>query len=203
MFTLRMASVGSAALLALVVASGCTDSAGTSNTFTAERTSVHGLPHVVLTETAAADVKVESIDYDNRAIALAGSDGKTQIFTVGREVRNFTQIKKGDTVRAQYLQKITASVSRSDEPHSAMLAGQIDLAPLGAKPGIVATRTAEISGTVSAIDHKARSVTIRTLGGDVALDHVDPKVKSFEKVQKGDRVVINYTEAVSITVISP
>src|SRR5690348_2305776 len=124
------ATVFSAALVA-----GCSTPSATI-----ERSTVNGLPSVVHTESANAQAKVIAIDYGDRCIALEGPGGDTQIFHVTSAVRNFNQIKKGDTVRVSYYSRLAANVRKLSEPPTTTVIDAVQLADLGKKPGIVCTR---------------------------------------------------------------
>ena len=187
-----------AALLAGALAvTGCSQSGEQS---TIERSTVNGLPSVVATEKLSGEVKVEAIDYDNRSIALAGADGKTEIFKVSSAVRNFNQIRKGDTVKVEYLTTIDVNVRQVGEPLAAAEVVAVAAAPLGDKPGVVAVRTVEVLANVEAIDYTARTVTLVGLRDMPVTIHVSPKLKSFDKVVKGNQVIFTYTESVTIEV---
>jgi len=186
--------------LSLMLMSACSEAP--SETFAVDRTTVNGLPTVIATGTMKADVKVDAIDYSDRSIALTGPNGNTHIFTVGPEVVNFDQIKKGDIVKVEYFQRLAVSVRKVGEP---LAAGQVDalaLAPVGAQPGMFATRTVAMNANVLSIDYDTRVVTLKPLSGDVVTFTVDPRVKDLDKVHVGDQVIFNYTEAVAIYVTS-
>jgi hypothetical protein len=76
-------------------------------------------------------------------------------------------------------------------------------APKGEKPGIIIANSTEVTGVVTAIDQKARTVTLKGPKGKEATFPVKEGVKGFENVTKGDNVVISYTEALSIAVVTP
>jgi hypothetical protein len=186
--------------LGLMFACGCSETP--SETFAVDRTTVNGLPTVIATGTLKADVTVDAIDYSDRSIALTGPNGVTHIFTAGPEVVNFDQIKKGDIVKVEYFTRLAVSVRKVGAP---LAAGQVDalaLAPVGAQPGVFATRTVTMNANVLSIDYGTRVVTLKPLSGDVVTFTVDPRVKDLDKVHVGDQVIFNYTEAVAIYVTS-
>ena len=179
--------------------SGCATS---GESFNVERKTVNGLPTVVAKGSSWADVKVEAIDYSNRSIALADSDGKTQIFHVTSAARNFNQVKKGDTVRVEYDNQLTVNVYKVNEAPSVDMTEGVARAPLGDKPGIMAFRTVQNEMNVTAINYETREVTLKGVTGDPVTLTADKKLKDLDKVHVGDQVVFKYTEVVSITVKS-
>jgi len=187
-----------AALVAGVLAvSGCSQP---SETFTIDRTTVNGLPSIASTASVTGTVKIEAIDYDNRSVALQGPDGKSEIFKVPPEVRNFNQIKQGDVVKVQYMQTIDVNVRKVGQPLSTAEVTGVATAPLGDKPGVVAVRTVQTLANVQAIDYQARTVTLVGMGDKPVTFNVNPKLTSFDNVVVGDQVIFTYTEAVMIDV---
>jgi Cu/Ag efflux protein CusF len=188
----------SAAMIAGALAvAGC---AQPSETFTIDRTTVNGLPSIASTASVTGTVKIEAVDYDNRSVALEGPDGKSEIFKVSPEVRNFDQIKQGDVVKVQYMQTIDVNVRKVGQPLSTAEVASVATAPLGDKPGVVAARTVQTLANVQAIDYQARTVTLVGMGDKPVTFHVHKDLASFDNVVEGDQVVFTYTEAVSIDV---
>jgi len=187
-----------AGLAALAMAmAGCASEGSSSNI---DRKTVDGLPSVTATGTSWADVKVEAVDYWDRAVALTGPDGKTHIFKVGPEVRNLNQLKKGDTVRVEYAEQLTVNVRKSNEPLSVDAMVALERSAVGSKPGMVATRIVETDTTVQRIDYDTRRVTFMGPDGNTFSLTASDKLKNLDKVKVGDRVVFTYAEAVSIQV---
>lgn len=167
---------------------------------TVERSTVNGLPSVVHTESSNAKAKVVAIDYDDRSIALEGEGGETQIFRVTSAVRNFYQIKKGDSVHVSYYSRLAANVRKVSEQPTTTVIDAVQLADLGKKPGIICTRNAQVQATVSSINYQTREVKLKTTtGSEIALT-ADKKLPNLESVKTGDQVVFDYAEALSISV---
>jgi hypothetical protein len=141
-------------LAGALVLTGCAQS---NDKVTIDRSSVNGLPSIVGTASTTSQVKIEAVDYDNRSVALEGPDGKSEIFNVPPEVRNFDQIKQGDVVKVQYMQTIDVNVRKGNQPLSTAEVTAMATAPLGDKPGVVAFRTVKTLANVQAIDYQART----------------------------------------------
>jgi Cu/Ag efflux protein CusF len=185
---------------AILFLSGCETS---GQSFNVERKTVDGLPTVTATGTSWAVVKVEAIDYDDRSIAIADTDGKTEIFTCGPEVRNFTQIKKGDEVRVEYAARLSAQVYKVNEQPMTDITQGMNFADLGAKPGVVAYRKVTAQMNVETIDYQTRKVTLKGPMGNTVTLTASPELKDLDKVKPGDQVVFKYVEAISINVTTP
>lgn len=64
----------------------------------------------------------------------------------------------------------------------------------------VAASTLTITGKVADIDRTDRKVVVRDDDGRVATLTVGPNVRNFDAIDKGDRVTMLYTEAVSLAI---
>lgn len=70
------------------------------------------------------------------------------------------------------------------------------------KPGIQEAVATRIEATVEAIDQEKRKVTLKGPDGNSVQIDVDEQVKNLPQVEVGDRVVVEYIEAVSIQVFA-
>jgi hypothetical protein len=57
-----------------------------------------------------------------------------------------------------------------------------------------------LKATVEAIDHVVRTITLKGPQGVPVTFKVDPSVKNFDQVEKGDKVVARYLESIAIYV---
>ena len=67
-------------------------------------------PGGVITKTIEVTGNVESIDTNNRTIALKGPAGNVRTYKVGPEAKRFNEIKKGDQVVLRVTQAVALSV---------------------------------------------------------------------------------------------
>lgn len=54
--------------------------------------------------------RVEEIDYKNRTVTLRGPQQKTATLKVGKEVKRFDQVKKGDEVVVRHIEAMAITV---------------------------------------------------------------------------------------------
>jgi Cu/Ag efflux protein CusF len=67
-------------------------------------------------------------------------------------------------------------------------------------PGKVAiAKATKITATVEAIDQQTREVTLKGPKGNVATMTAGPDVRNLDKIKVGDKVVVRYVEALSLT----
>jgi hypothetical protein len=88
------------------------------------------------------------------------------------------------------------------------LAGVICVGVLMSAPGVSAAQTSEVArqvtvqGTVEAVDHTARTVTIRGQQGNLVTVDVPANATRFEAIKVGDAVTATYYDSVSVRVKS-
>lgn len=86
-----------------------------------------------------------------------------------------------------------------------LAAGLLAAAPLfagNAKPktesGSVTVKT-----TIEAIDHEARTVTLKDKEGNYETLYAGPEIKRFDELKVGDKVSFKYTESVAVRIRKP
>jgi Cu/Ag efflux protein CusF len=71
--------------------------------------------------------------------------------------------------------------------------------------GMVPTRTETTHATVvvTGIDKSARKLTIKNIGGDKMTFYVPSDIKAFDKLKVGDRIEVDYTESLALSMLPP
>jgi Cu/Ag efflux protein CusF len=142
---------------------------------------------------------VEAVDLATREVTLRGPEGNTVTITAGEEVRNLPQVKVGDRVEVTYYQGLALELGPSGsgiQKRTEVVTAR--RAEPGEKPGGAVLQTVTATGTVKAIDPKARTVTIRGAKRTLVLkvaENVD-----LGKVKVGDEVQALYQQAMAISV---
>ena len=161
------------------------------------------LPNKVIVETITTGANITAIDKANRTFTLRDNDGKTRTLKAGPEMVNFDQMKVGDQVKATYTQEMAFNVRKAGMPPEADEGSAVVKAPKGDRPGVVLAESKTITGVVTAINYKTRMVTLKGPKGNNVTFPVKKEVKGFENIKKGDDVVISYTEALALSVVTP
>jgi hypothetical protein len=162
-----------------------------------------GTPGTLLTEVIVATATVEEVDYPKRILTLRAADGQPFAIKVDKRVDNFDQIKKGDQVKAEVLEALGVYVRKPDWPPAPVEVGNVAVGPKGRPPAAVVVDIMQLPGTVEAVDHAKRTVTLKGPEGKLKTFVVDQSVKRFEKLKKGDEIVLVVTEAIAISVQKP
>jgi hypothetical protein len=160
-----------------------------------------GEPGAISVMVAKASAAVESVDAAKRTVTLKMPDGAMKTLKCGPEVRNFDQIKAGDTVNLTFVDEVAAYVRKADAPPLAEEGAMVALAPKGAKPGVLMAETAELKVKVEAVDLKKHTVTFANPDGSMKTVKVGKKAKAaLKELKKGDDIVLRLTQALMINV---
>jgi hypothetical protein len=151
---------------------------------------------------ASVDVSatVTAIDAAKREVTLKRADGTLTTVAVSDQVRNFDQIRVGDTVHARYTQAVALELKKGAVTKGPPTVEQeARRAPVGATPAGVIGQKVTAMAEVTAVDAQNHLVTVRGPGGnEVDLEITDPA--QLKNINKGDHVQVTYVEALAISV---
>jgi Cu/Ag efflux protein CusF len=195
---MKLTTTGIALLLAIGVAPFAAQAQSEPNTQAGVVTAPGRVAGAATTEVTA---KVIAVDPAQRTVTLQDASAKTRTIEVGDQVRNFDQIKVGDTVHAKYTQALALELKKGASGMAAPTEEQaITPAPApGAKPGGTVARKVTATVEVVAVDSARQMVTLRgPAGNEVDVDVQDPN--QLKNIKKGDHVQVTYVEALAIAV---
>jgi len=161
-----------------------------------------GVPGGVIVNTVTVSAQVTAIDRVNRKATLLGPDGKPFTVKVGPEAVNFDQVSVGDRVTLTVTEELVVHLNEGGDSLSDGSAALVALAPKGAQPGGVIAETTRITGTVTAIDPKQRTATLRFEDGSIKTFPVRSDVDLTQR-KVGEQVVFRITEMIAIRVERP
>jgi hypothetical protein len=146
---------------------------------------------------------VQKIDHKQRKVTLKRADGTMTTIQVGESVQNLPQVKVGDEVTVTYYESLAYEVKKPGQAEPGAAVGeQVERAKPGEKPAGAVAQVAQITATITAIDKKAGTVTLRGADGEsTTIKARNPA--NLERVAVGDLVEITYTEALAIAVEPP
>ncbi|MCF8033566.1 MAG: copper-binding protein [Desulfarculaceae bacterium] len=145
---------------------------------------------------------VTALDLKARTVTIKGDGGRT-IQLNAKQARNLEQVKVGDRVVADFIESVALYVTKPEGAPAAGVARMVKLAPKGQMPGGLVAEVVEMRAQVVAIDYKARTVSLKGPEGAVRTLKIGPEAKNFDKVKKGDDVVLRVSEAFALTVKRP
>ena len=160
-------------------------------------------PGGTMVEATSFTATVDAIDSKTRMITLKGADGSKTSFIAGDEVRNFAQINKGDIVTFDYTEAVAIDVQKSTEAPKMVETESVKRAKLGEKPSGTIETVGFMTARVEEIDYKTRKVGLKMPEGKMVRFTAGDQVKRLNEVKKGDEVVVQYLQKISIKVTSP
>ena len=147
---------------------------------------------------------VTAIDQDERLVTLRGPKGGEMAITAGPEVRNFSQLEVGDTIRLHYeLDYAVEKLDPSAEPELAEFArGGVVRAEEGKRPGGVIGAVESTVVQIESIGPEGRTVTFFAPNGALEAIVVQrPEGRDFAReLIAGDLVRMTVAEVVAIDV---
>ncbi len=160
-------------------------------------------PSRVMVETNTVTATVVSIDYKTREVTLKGPKGGMTTFIAGDEVKNLNQVKKGDKVTFNYIEGVAIDVQKATEAPKMMETQTITRAKPGEKPAGTIKTVGFLTAKVAEIDYKSRVVMLELPEGQALRFTIGAQVRRLNEVKKGDEVVVEYVQELSIKVMSP
>lgn len=150
--------------------------------------------------TVKTTATVVGLDPATRTVTLKRQDGKVMTVNAGEEVRNFDQLKVGDSVRAEYVQALALDLKKGGGGTASM--GEADTlvrSQPGQKPGGKAMREVSVLADVVSVDAKKKLVFLRGPAGNVVDLYVEDPAQ-LKNIKKGDQVRALYSESLAISV---
>jgi hypothetical protein len=143
-------------------------------------------------------VTIEAIEQSTRLLTVVDDKGIHEDIYVPLEVKRFPELKIGDKITARYYDNVVVRLRR---PGDAPVADEkISATPLaGGAPGGTVARQRSITATVTAIDPKVPSITVRGPNGWLYSRRVKD-AKALAAVKVGDQLDITWTEAMMASV---
>jgi hypothetical protein len=146
---------------------------------------------------------VTAIDLQKRLVTLKNAAGEEETISVGPEVRNLAQVHRGDHVTVTYYESVVYQLYKPGEAKPGVgVAGGVQRAQPGEKPGAVGTEAVTITATVMAVDKQKPSITLKRPDGEVVTLPVR-KASRLDPVKVGDLLEVTYQRAVAISVEKP
>ena len=142
--------------------------------------------------------KVASVDRAKRLVTLVGLEGNKVTFKVAKSA-NLASVKAGDPFAAHFFESVHVRRKRPGEVLPAVSIKEgISIATPGQTPGSVVHTKRKVVLTVTAIDAKDGTVTVKDPNGTEETVKVDNS-KYLKHVKAGDDLVVTVRQAVAIS----
>jgi translation elongation factor P/translation initiation factor 5A len=185
--------------LMTVVFSAVLSATGSLTTVRAQMASVdQGIDSVEVVKVTAT---VEKIDLEKRKVSLLLDDGKRKTYKVDKSVQNLDQVRVGDHLSMAYTEELVILVGKSNETPGAGAAGEVAVAPKGAKPGMVMTETTAVSAKILAVNAEKHSVTLEDPDGKKKTVKLGKKTGNLDQLKVGDTVDMVLTDSLVVEIV--
>jgi hypothetical protein len=207
MQTLTVALIASGVLFAQVPATWAdtprvAQAAATPTEKTPGAATERKMPSKSETSTVRIRGTVDAVDKDKGTVTLKGPKGRTLTLDV-RDKQKLEMIQVGDPVVATYMEAVAYKVLKagSGTPGVSVKEGTTTSKP-GETPAGAVGREVTVTATITAIDKKAHTVTIKgPQGNSETIKAKDPK--NLEAIKVGDLVDITYAQALVVSLDKP
>ena len=152
-----------------------------------------------MVRTIKVTAQVMAIDKATRTLTLKGPDGNTVDVVAGEEVKNFPQIKVGDFVVVEVVQSLALELRKTKGGEAIAAREGVVTAKPGERPAAAAGREITAIAKVTAVDPKAKTISLKGPRGNVVKLNVE-NPDQFKVVKVGDEVQVTYTEAAAVSV---
>jgi hypothetical protein len=144
---------------------------------------------------------ITDIDYSNREVTLKDSQGRTETFSVGKEVQRFSEAKVGDKVSVDYYLGFNAEVRKptaEEEQNPLVVQEATGRAGPDEPPAASSMRQVRAVVTIEGLDRAKQTVTVKGPRGKYYTARVaDPS--RLDQVHIGDTIVMTFMEAAAIS----
>ena len=144
---------------------------------------------------------VEQVNLEKRKVTLRFDDGSKKTFKVDKQVQNLDQVKVGDHLNATYTEELVVEVGKSNEALGSASGSVVNVAPKGAKPGIVEADITTLGGKILAVDAQKHRVTIEEPDGKKKTIRVSKKVNDLDRLKPGETFDMALTDSVAIEIV--
>lgn len=202
---MQQASRISALLISAALLAACSshsENEGLAATTSAGATYAQGVPGSVTSETEQISAVVTAVDPQKRTFTLKDDQGNHQTFNAVPEMRNFSQLKVGDRVKAVVTHERVIELRSPGEGTVNGAAGLVATAPEGSKPGMLVADTVEVTALIKAIDTTQHTATLQFADGTRKVVRVRPDIE-LKPSYLNQEVVIRLTSAMAISVEAP
>ena len=154
---------------------------------------------VGVAQTMEVSATITAIDKASRGITLKGPKGDEVEVVASAEVKNFDQLKVGDTVQMKYVEALVFELKKGGglKVEKTEKAGAVGAKP-GETPAGVMGRQVTAVGDVIALDPATQTITVKGPERTVNLKARDPE--QYKLVSIGDQIQVTYSEALAVAV---
>jgi len=155
---------------------------------------------VLLEESTTVNASVISVNKNDRSITVRDPAGNVSEINLTEDVKNFDQIHPGDKLVMEVYRALAMKLAAPGEEFKDQASQMVAVAKPGEKPKLVNVDVVDVLAKISAINKKAREVTVQGPGGNSVTIEVPKDIKKFDQLKIGDKVNARYLQAFAVSV---
>jgi len=149
-------------------------------------------------ESVTVTATIEAIEQSSRTLTVKNDKGDYETIVAPAEMARFSALKVGDKITARYYDNVVVRFKKPGEAAVDVDSAALTATP-GQKPGGTAASQRTITATVTAIDPKVPTITVKGPNGWTYTRKVTDK-KALAQLKVGDKLDITWTDALLISV---
>jgi hypothetical protein len=162
-----------------------------------------GKNSITSTNVVSATATVVSINHRTRMVTLLRSDGQRVRFRVSDEVRNLSQVRRGDQVNVTYYESVALHLGKRGSGRTGVTVDEdAARAQPGELPAGAVARQVTVTSKVVGIDRRNQSATLQLPSKERIAFPVEAPSR-LDRLRVGDLVQLTYREAIAIAVEKP
>jgi len=150
-------------------------------------------------QSATVTATIEAIEQATRQLTVKTDKGTYETIVAPPEMTKFSSLKVGDRITARYYENVVVRFKKPGEPAVDVDSEAVTLTK--GRPGGTAAVQRTITATVTEIDPKVASITVKGPNGWTYSRKVVDK-KALAQLKVGDRLDMTWTDALLISVDS-
>jgi Cu/Ag efflux protein CusF len=159
-----------------------------------------GKNSITSTSVVAATATVVAINQRTRMVTLLRSNGERLRFRVSDDVRNLSQVRRGDQVNVTYYESVALHLHKRGHGRTGVTVDEdAARAQPGELPAGAVAREITVTSKVVAIDRRNQTATLELPSKERMTFPVEDPSR-LDRVRVGDLVQLTYREAIAIAV---
>lgn len=145
---------------------------------------------------------VNEIDLEKRLFTLSYDGDNLMVVQAANDLTGIENIKVGDEVNVTYIKSTAVYVTSPDSTRPEVVEKrEVQVDSKDGKPRKLTVDVHEKYSVIEAVDLENRVATLKHTDGTVETVKVHDEFKGLEKVQVGDYVVFQFTEAIAVNIV--
>ncbi len=153
----------------------------------------------IVVEEAVAAGDVVKTNKLLKTVTLRDATGKKVTVGIPPAIKNIDEITPGSQLQLRYLEGVVLTLGRPGI-HPAADGETVRLVPKSGSPAQVIATSKTVTTMVQDIDRKNREITVKDPDENPLTLKVPENTSGFDELKIGDTVIIQYTDAVALSV---